>query len=352
MIRVRQDGEERELSYGDFIREVQEGRITADMPVLSEVLTSGVWKPAGELQFFRSWAPRGTIPPRPDPEPATQEADQAGAAAIGWTGQAPVEPWIPYGERSQEPPSAETIPPPAPLTYSQGWEPPPSADIPPGPPLPWEEIERRGFLGGLTGTIRLAFRDPEGFFRGIAHGRGLMPALVFGLLLTALSIAVESAYDLMFARTLAGMVQSMQSELPDFLQGDVQANIRQTILMRGVYVLFYPLFVFLTSGLIHLMLRAFGSPRRDFTATFRVVNYVSAVDVLMILPVCGGILVYVWELVLMVRGLSRVHGISRIKVVAAVLFPMALMICLWMQAMVLFGVLQGGSGLPGIGGAS
>lgn len=365
MIRVRQDGQERELSYGDFIREVQEGTITAEMPVLSEVLTSGVWKPAGELQFFRSWAPPGTVLPRPE-EKREEPVGPASTEPVGPAGAEPAvpadaeepasapprqagEPWIPYGEQTpgpapERPPLSETPPPPPDTgAYGGGWAPPQPEPVQPGAPLPWEEIERRGFLGGLAGTIRLAFGDPEGFFRGIARGRGLVPALVFGLLLTALSIAVESIYDLMSARFLAGMVQSMQSELPEFLRGDIQANIRQTVLMRGVFILFYPLFVFLASGLIHLMLRAFGSPRRDFAATFRVVNYASAVDVLMILPICGGIVVYVWELVMIVRGLSRLHGMGGIRVVAAVLFPMALMICLWMQAMVLFGFLQGGS---------
>ncbi len=87
MIRVRQDGEERELSYGDFIREVQEGRITQETPVLSEVLTSGVWKEAGELQFFRSWAPRGTVTPRSDPgQPACEAGSVGGCEATAGSG--------------------------------------------------------------------------------------------------------------------------------------------------------------------------------------------------------------------------------------------------------------------------
>ncbi len=73
MIRVRQDGVERELTYEEFVHEVQAGRITGTTMVLGDVLTSGVWKPAIELQFFRSWAPEGTIPPRPAPQPAPSD---------------------------------------------------------------------------------------------------------------------------------------------------------------------------------------------------------------------------------------------------------------------------------------
>ncbi len=82
MIRVRQNDEERLLSYEQFIREIQEGEVGADTLVLSDVLTSGVWKPAGELQFFRSWAPRGSVPPR---APELPRAAMVGSdrAAIG-----------------------------------------------------------------------------------------------------------------------------------------------------------------------------------------------------------------------------------------------------------------------------
>ncbi len=122
--------------------------------------------------------------------------------------------------------------------------------------------------------------------------------------------------------------------------------------MRGIYVLFYPLFVFLASGLIHLMLRVFGKPRGGFAETFRVVNYASAVDVLMIIPVCGSLIVYVWEMVLMIRGLARVHGVGRVTAVAAIVIPMVLMVCLWMQAMVISGIMHGVANLPNIGGSS
>ena len=60
MINIRQDGEERKLSYEEFIRAIQEGRVTAETAVQSNVLTSGQWKPAGQLRFFRAWAPKQT----------------------------------------------------------------------------------------------------------------------------------------------------------------------------------------------------------------------------------------------------------------------------------------------------
>lgn len=373
MILVRREGTEEKYSYEQFIRAIQEGRVRSDTMVWSDVLTSGVWKPAGELQFFRSWAPkepgasftrsapqaqRPAEPPTsrsaPDAEmPAEQSEPEPSEQTTDHRPNVGTSPWIPYGydteTRSSQaagdghstPHSAGGAGPAGGFAWAQSF----SGDIPPGAPLPWEEMDKHGFFRAVTRTIRLGFADPEEFYRRVGRGKAIMPALVFGIVFSAFAAVVESLYNVAILRFFSDMIETYQSQLPEFLQMGEQPSLRETLLMRGIFLLVYPLGAFLGAGLIHAMLRTFGRPLRDFRTTFRMVNYASVMDVLILLPFCGNLLAAVWELVLLVRGLSRLHGMRMVATLAAVLLPGILLMCLWIQAMLLSGVMEGISGL-------
>jgi hypothetical protein len=172
-----------------------------------------------------------------------------------------------------------------------------------------------------------------------------MPALVFGILFSAFAAVVESLYNVAILRFFSDMIETYQSQLPEFLRLQEQPSLRETLLMRGIFLLVYPVGVFLAAGLIHTMLRAVGRPARDFRTTFRMANYASVVDILVLLPFCGNIITAVWELVMLVRGLVRLHRVRPLVALTAVILPGILLMCLWMQAMLLAGVMKGISGL-------
>jgi len=328
MIRVKQDGEERQLSYEQFIREIQEGRVTRETLVSSDVLTSGVWKPAGQLQFFRSWAPPGSLPSaeeRVTPSPGeaeTRPAVQPSEASV--PPPSPETPWVPYGHGTE---AGE--PPARPEPWGSGTAAEPSAAAFPANPLPWEEMDRIGFFRGLTRTIGMAFGKSDEFIRGIGCGEAVMPALVFGILIFALCSLVQCGYDVLTMRSFSEMLAKMQSEVPGLFQEGAQPSLRATIYLRGLMVLLYPLGVLLLSGLIHLLLRLFGRPVRSFKTSFRVMNYATVPLLLVVVPVCGYLVGLIWAVVLMIRGLARLHGVGAFSAAAAVLAP-ALLFCAWM----------------------
>ena len=298
MIRILRDGVEIPVTYEEFIRQIREGTITADTPVRSEVLTKGEWKPAGQLQFFRSWAPPGTLPP---------------AVPTGTSG--------PPGQEKE--PGPEEAPAPRVVVV------PPVEGQRGGQPLPWEEVDRVGVLKAFVRTIRLALTRPDAFAQGIAAGDMVMPSLVFGLLVTAIASVFDAAYAVGAMRLAGPLIEEMGSSLPGIFGTSGLPTARDILFQHGLGILFYPALIFLWGGVIHLLLRLGGRPAGGFAVTLRVANYSMAPQILTIFPVCGSLVGWVWTIVLVVRSLMALHRTGGLGTVAAVLLPL-IGLCLWM----------------------
>jgi hypothetical protein len=301
MIRIRRDGVEIALTYEEFIREVREGRITAETLVCSDVLTMGEWKPAGQLQFFRSWAPGANLPPDTDtPRPVT-----------------PPEPT--FDEENRDPGDAGD---PSAAMPARGPSHPPAS-------LPWERIEELGFFRALATTIRLGLTRADDFAKGIAAGEVVMPSLVFGLLVTAIAALFDAVYQVGVLKIAGPMFEQMSASIPGLFGPGGPPTARDILFQHGMGILFYPALIFVWGGIVHLLLRLFGRPARGFAATLRVANYSMAPQILTILPVCGSLVGWVWTIVLLVRGLMIVQRAGGVGASAAVLLPL-LGFCLWM----------------------
>ena len=67
---------------------------------------------------------------------------------------------------------------------------------------------------------------------------------------------------------------------------------------------------------------------------------------LQLLPVCGGLAAWVWNIFLMVTGLSEVHGIGKGRALVAVLLPTVLCCALMIgAAMMVVAAFGGAAGL-------
>jgi len=84
----------------------------------------------------------------------------------------------------------------------------------------------------------------------------------------------------------------------------------------------YVLSSFITSGIIHLLLKLFGGANRPFETTFRVICYAQAsAAVFNFLPLCGGLMAILWGIYALVIGLKAAHGTQAWRTALAVLFP-------------------------------
>jgi hypothetical protein len=240
-------------------------------------------------------------PPEPVPsEPEPPESAPSPAATPGTDDPAAAPPTPPGKLQNGSPP------------------PPPGAErVPAG--IPWEQRDRIGTLPALFQTIKLSLFSPTEFFSLLPPQEPSPPPPLGGVgsaLLYAILVGVPSLAFGLFWQLLASSMGVMFGET------------REAVLSLGtslVAAAFSPLFILVsllvTSLVFHLFLNLFGGARYSFVATFRVLCYAAAPEILQVVPLCGGIASGIWWFVLCVIGLATVHRTSVSRSFAAVTVP-------------------------------
>lgn len=209
------------------------------------------------------------------------------------------------------------------------------------PPLegaPWDRGEG-SWIGAYISTIKLSFARPTYFFSGVARSADMGKPFVFALVNAVIVALIVAAYQIGFQTFLAGaQVASSVESMVSALSGPVAALIGVLIMLFVVPVLTC-VGLFISSGIYHVCLMLLGGATRPFVHTFRVVCYSSGPQLLQVLPLAGGMIAGVWQLVLTIIGLKTVHNTTYGKVVIAVFLPMLL--CCGFLVM-FFAVIAGG----------
>ncbi len=198
----------------------------------------------------------------------------------------------------------------------------PETELAPPPPviaadgLPWERRVETGFWPGLFETIRMVLLEPSAAFGAMRQTGGFGAPLFFFVLLGTVGSVAGIFYQAAFSSV-------DQSATPE--QQAMVAMLSSTLAI-GVTIMILPFFLaavaFIGAGLVHLALILVGGAKRPFEATFRVGCYAGgSTALLQLLPVCGTAVASVWNFVLMIIGLSRVHGIGKGRAAVAVLLP-------------------------------
>jgi hypothetical protein len=95
----------------------------------------------------------------------------------------------------------------------------------------------------------------------------------------------------------------------------------------AAFIVLLPLFVvvwlFIGSAIVHLCLMIVGGANQSFETTFRVLAFTQgSTGPLQMIPVCGGLIAFVWALVCTCIGLARAHETDTGRAVLAVLLPL------------------------------
>jgi len=80
--------------------------------------------------------------------------------------------------------------------------------------------------------------------------------------------------------------------------------------------------IFVIAGIVHVALMIFSDPKKKFPGTLRIVAYSNATHLVRIIPVLGGILALVWQVALVIIGVTHTHRIKGERAALAVLLPM------------------------------
>lgn len=182
--------------------------------------------------------------------------------------------------------------------------------------LPWDDRQSLGFWTALFETIRLVLLEPTNAFSRMGPTGGFGSPLFYYVILGTVGGVAGIIYQTVFNAY-------QPTATPDQLA--FSAALTSSVIV-GVTIMILPVFlavgVYIGSGILHLSLMILGGAKRPFEATFRVCCFAGGSSAaLQLLPVCGGLAASVWNFVLIIVGLSKVHDISKGRAVIAVLLP-------------------------------
>jgi hypothetical protein len=168
---------------------------------------------------------------------------------------------------------------------------------------------------------------PRAFFRAMPRTAGLGPSLTFYLLTAMVGMAASVLFQ--FVISSAGHRDQMLFGGIFLLAAIVLAPV---MLIVGAFI---------GSGIYHLMLMLLGAARHPFETTFRVVTYSSgATSLLGIIPICGGLVGVIWQIVAIIIGLAEAQETTTGKAAVAVLIPV-LICCAFIGSLVVFAFVFG-----------
>jgi hypothetical protein len=165
-------------------------------------------------------------------------------------------------------------------------------------------------------------------------------AVLFAVLASTVGSWIQTLMSAaMNAGTLAQFEQSLQTMPPDlaesfeklrpFFGAATGAALVGQLLVAPVVAL---LGLYVSAGIIHLLLLLFRGAPRGFDGTLTVAGYASAANLLLVVPGCGWLVALVWWTVAMVVGLAEAQRCGTGKALAAVLLP-GLLLCLCCAAL-------------------
>lgn len=267
------------------------------------------------------------------PEPAPPTCPNCGAVlGTGVAGAGPP----PLPEPSEPPPLPPTpdetaAPPPLPGDHALGTG---GFTRPPDPPrtTPWDERERLGFAAAFVETTRQVLTGPTEFFRRMPVTGGLGGPLFYAVTAGWIGLVAAALYQSVWVSIVGPSMLPFGMEREEFARVlafmESWAGLVAQVVFGGISV---TIGVFVTSGILHLMLMLLGGGHKTFEATFRAVCFAQAPMLLFVIPVflipgCG-LLVGLWSLVLYVIGLASMHEIGHGRAAAAVLLPLLALCC-------------------------
>lgn len=206
------------------------------------------------------------------------------------------------------------------------------------PTLPFEDPVQPA-VGGLVATVMLFVTDPTTAFRRMSLTMGIFRPLIYGVLLAWVGEAVAYLFGLVFQASIFGFlsqIDGMEEVIPAAFLG----------MGLGIFALILaPVFIvigiFIYSLIVHLFLMMVGGDQSGFGATFRVVCYSNTSQLAQVIPIAGGIIAFVWSLILGIIGLTEAHRTTTGKAVAAVLLPIVaccVCIALFVMMAIAFGI--------------
>ena len=197
----------------------------------------------------------------------------------------------------------------------------PARGTPRGPAgSPGGEFSLQDPVGSFVSTARGVLLNPTSFFRGIARQGDFLNPAIFALICALISALLGGLVSLLLAPFLAGPEDTGGEALAGGLVGFIV-----TLILSPIYT---AVALLIGAGIYHLLVLLLVRPSHaGFEATFRVVCYVAATQLVSWIPIVN-IVAGVWAIVLSVFGIREVHNTTTGRALAIVLIPVAVVLLL------------------------
>jgi hypothetical protein len=203
---------------------------------------------------------------------------------------------------------------------------------------PWEDMANLGFFTAFFRTIKEVLFSPSQFFRSMPVNKDMQYPLIYGILM--------------------GFFVGLFSLFWQYAFSGISGQAKGTeLLFTSYFIIFYALIIpiilaiqlFAISGVFHTSLMIVGGDRRGFDATFRVVAYISTIQLLSIVVIWAGsaaktpflfillfFIFFFYAAIMYSIGFKESHQISTGKAVFAVLLPAIIVLALGIIIAVMF----------------
>ncbi len=198
---------------------------------------------------------------------------------------------------------------------------------------PWENRAELGLWQAIYQTVKEVLFSPDRLFSTLHYKGGVGEPLAFGLLTGSIGAMFSVFWQFLM---LSGGGLSM---------GDAIAGQFTVGLIFLVLMVFVPIFViiglFVSSAVWHFFLLLLKGADNGFEATFRVISYSQSVQLWGLIPIVGGWVSFVWQLIVQIVGLKEIHETSYLKVIFSFLIPVACIVFFVIAAIILMIILLG-----------
>lgn len=183
---------------------------------------------------------------------------------------------------------------------------------------PWEERPAIGLWQGIYQTFKAVLFSPERLFGTMTFTDGIREPLAFGLLIGS----VGSMFGLFWQfLALGGGLSFLDLQIDNFGRLTIGFLFLSFLIIIPIFV---TVGMFLYSAVLQFLLLIVRGGKNGYEATFRVVSYSQAAQALGLIPIIGGWIGGIWQLIVQVIGLRQIHETSYLRVILAFLIPAAL----------------------------
>ena len=253
------------------------------------------WRPLSELESFQ--------PPAAPPSPVVPPLGDAGASSV-----APAELVVSGAMRGQD---------------RTG--------------LPWENRASTSFFSALFETIVMVLTKPNEAFRIMRREGGLGDPVLYMLIMGTAGAVIAFVYSTFMQ--MLGIGAGGEAAFGRLLGLGATSFI--ALILMPFFVL---LGLFIWAGIIHVCLMIVGGANQSFETTLRVIAYGNgSASVFHLVPFCGGMIAFIYALIVNCIGLAKAHETDSWRAVVAILLP--LVVCCGGVLFLFLAVLGGVAGM-------